>query len=173
MSVLPTAPVPPPLPTPEEIVKASKLHLRNWTAHQSEGFYYRAVEGGFELKTETALAALWPSVDLCESPIEVKFYAAIVGHDLFGFQMKMQQETLGYRLDFSFHHPRWKICVEVDGHEFHERTKEQARYDRRRDRCLTLDGWRVLRFTGSEVWCDADACAAEAIVHMKALAASR
>jgi very-short-patch-repair endonuclease len=157
----------------KESVKAERLHLRDWQPHQTAGFYYRAVSGGFELRTETFLASLWPPVDLCESPIEIRYYAAIVGRDLLGFKMLMQQEVTAsalYRLDFAFLHPDGrKLCVEVDGHDYHERTKEQARSDRQRDRRLMLDGWRVLRYTGSEVWGDAVACAHDTIAHLKAL----
>lgn len=53
-------------------------------------------------------------------------------------------------------------AIECDGHKFHERTKEQALRDRRRDRDLTALGMRVMRFTGREIWQDADACAVEA-----------
>lgn len=52
-----------------------------------------------------------------------------------------------------------RLVVECDGHDFHERTKEQARRDRRRDRMLMLGGWKVVRFTGSEIWADAVGCA--------------
>lgn len=62
------------------------------------------------------------------------------------------------RLDFAFISSTIRLNVEVDGHEFHERTKEQARRDRSRDRELTADGWTVLRFTGQEVWADALGC---------------
>jgi hypothetical protein len=44
-----------------------------------------------------------------------------------------------------------RLVVELDGHEFHERTKEQARRDRSRDRHLAALGFTVFRFTGSEV----------------------
>jgi len=50
--------------------------------------------------------------------------------------------------------PPLYVALEFDGHEFHERTKEQARRDKARDRGLQILGWRVLRFTGSEVWRD-------------------
>lgn len=50
--------------------------------------------------------------------------------------------------------PVVRLAVEVDGHDFHERTKEQARRDRVRDRSLTASGYVVLRFTASEVWHD-------------------
>lgn len=45
--------------------------------------------------------------------------------------------------------------VECDGHEFHERTKEQAERDRSRDRAVQAMGWRIIRFTGSELYRDA------------------
>ena len=51
-----------------------------------------------------------------------------------------------------------KVVVECDGHDFHERTKEQARKDRRRDRELQAKGYLVLRYTGSEVWRDPWGC---------------
>lgn len=44
-----------------------------------------------------------------------------------------------------------RAVVECDGHEFHERTKEQAERDRSRDRRLQSEGIRVFRFTGSEL----------------------
>lgn len=53
------------------------------------------------------------------------------------------------------------LSIEVDGHEFHERTKEQALRDRRRDRLFASWGWTVLRFTGSEVFRDPERCARE------------
>lgn len=61
-----------------------------------------------------------------------------------------------------------KIVVECDGHDFHEKTKEQAARDKRRDRDLQIAGWKVLRFTGSEIWRDYYACA----THVDALAAN-
>lgn len=53
------------------------------------------------------------------------------------------------------------IVVECDGHDFHEKTKEQARKDKSRDRFLVTRGYRVLRFTGSEIHQDAESCAQE------------
>ncbi len=44
-----------------------------------------------------------------------------------------------------------KIAVELDGHEFHERTKEQVAYRNRRDRVLQRHGWTVLHISGSEL----------------------
>lgn len=44
------------------------------------------------------------------------------------------------------------LVIECDGHDFHERTKEQAEHDRRRDREMLSSGIPVLRVTGAEVW---------------------
>lgn len=52
-----------------------------------------------------------------------------------------------------------KLVVECDGHEFHERTKDQAKRDRSRDRRLQESGYLVFRFTGSEIYRDAFGCA--------------
>lgn len=58
----------------------------------------------------------------------------------------------------------WKdAIVECDGHDFHERTKEQAARDRKRDRGMALEGKTLFRFTGSELFRDPMACIDEII----------
>ncbi len=56
-----------------------------------------------------------------------------------------------------------RLVVECDGHDFHEKTKEQARKDKKRDRELQKLGFRLFRYTGSEVWADPIAVATEAL----------
>lgn len=73
------------------------------------------------------------------------------------------QATIGdYRVDFlirAVSHESVKfIVIECDGHEYHERTKDQARRDRVRDRWMAAQGITVLRFTGSEIYRDALGC---------------
>ena len=117
----------------------------------------------------------WLSV--CQSPIEVKFgiglarvawyeIAELDGSEEFGILVKPQAPICDgkYRADFLFTDPLLpcKMIVECDGHDFHERTKEQAAHDRRRDRDVTRAEYTVLRFTGSEIHRDAVACAREA-----------
>ncbi len=43
------------------------------------------------------------------------------------------------------------LAIECDGHEWHERTKEQAARDRHKDRRRLARGIPTLRFTGSEI----------------------
>lgn len=47
-----------------------------------------------------------------------------------------------------------KYIIECDGHDFHEKTKEQAKYDKQRERFLVQNGYKVLRFSGSEIYKD-------------------
>lgn len=71
-----------------------------------------------------------------------------------------------YTIDFGFIRVQKYGClalaVELDGHEFHEKTKEQVKRFRMRDRELLRAGWPTIRFTGSEVFGDALSCAQEA-----------
>jgi len=46
------------------------------------------------------------------------------------------------------------FVIECDGHDYHERTKEQARHDREKDRTMQLLGLRIFRYTGSEIYRD-------------------
>lgn len=55
------------------------------------------------------------------------------------------------------------VVVECDGHDFHERTKEQAVHDKQRDRYFQALGLVVLRFTGSEIFKSAADCSREVV----------
>ncbi len=61
--------------------------------------------------------------------------------------------------------PWVSLLVEIDGHDFHDRTKEQAARDRARDRRILEQQpeafTAIVRFTASEVYADPVACAAE------------
>lgn len=131
--------------------------------------------------------------DRCESPIEILLLAALYRAskiedftiDFLPGAVKLEKEpyfdeaafvyqqiSVGpYRADIVIqdaslpfnHTPPRIMVVECDGHDFHERTKEQARRDKQRDRYFQGIGHKVLRFTGSEIWAGPDACAAEII----------
>lgn len=53
------------------------------------------------------------------------------------------------------------MAVECDGHEFHEKTKEQAARDKKRDRYIVMHSIPMLRFTGAEIHYKAADCAEE------------
>ena len=59
--------------------------------------------------------------------------------------------------------PRSAIAIELDGHDFHERTKQQAPQDRARERTIFRHGYIIHRFTGFEVYRNPRKCVEEVI----------
>jgi len=123
---------------------------------------------------------------LCGSPIEESLLATLIclnGQDVFkpvfgkagvvaqckDWLLMCQHPFEQYRLDFAIVSNAGKIAVECDGHEYHERTREQAMHDRSRDRKCQLAGWKVLRFTGSEIHRDVRVCVKQ-VLQMMAMA---
>lgn len=80
-----------------------------------------------------------------------------------------QYQVLDWKVDYVVgvhlkdEKPRY-LVIECDGHDFHERTKEQAAKDRSRDRRLQDAGYRIHRYTGHEIYKDAYGCALAAIM---------
>jgi very-short-patch-repair endonuclease len=74
-------------------------------------------------------------------------------------------DFLIYAADMSRRPDRvWRrLIIECDGHDFHERTKEQSTRDKSRDRDLIMRGYEVFRFTGSELWRDPLGCADQVV----------
>lgn len=131
--------------------------------------YAYALETQRELGAAALEGRLRRQLDICESPIERRFLAAIYGLQN-GYMFSRcrgivpQQQIGPYRVDFLIQiEDKAPIVVECDGHDFHERTKEQARRDKARDRYLQVAGYKVLRFTGSEIWADPLDCAQQAL----------
>lgn len=121
----------------------------------------------------------------CGSPIEAMFGVAFVilvdtmavnmivqdgdGEEVdpsdFEFSLVRQKPIGKFTSDFligwTYKDERPKIVIECDGHQFHEKTKEQAAHDKSRDRWMQSQGYLVFRFTGSEIYKNAFGCAFE------------
>lgn len=131
---------------------------------------------------DSACALVFDEVSaFCESPIEAALGAAI----LLGMRMTSERIDLitqdneqsatsdivlipqykwrNYRVDFALKYDGRLVFIECDGHDYHERTKEQAARDRSRDREMILAGITVLRFTGTEIYNDPAACSIQAL----------
>jgi hypothetical protein len=81
-------------------------------------------------------------------------------------QPRVHTDSGPLKPDFAFWLPENSskvLYVECDGHEFHAATKQQVSRDRKRDRQIVAQGHVVVRFTGSEIWKDANGCVAEII----------
>lgn len=95
----------------------------------------------------------------CESPLESAFFIGLIAYQPFGDtwildkRFDNQVNIGGYRLDFAYIDKEKNIYIniELDGHNYHERSEEQAVSDRNRDIKLQELGWFVLRFHRREV----------------------
>lgn len=97
-----------------------------------------------------------------DSPIEASFWAAYLrSHtQLPALDGIITQHPIGrYRVDFAI--PEHMIAIELDGYAYHS-TRDQFTSDRARQRHLEQQGWRFIRFSGSEVKADPDKCVREA-----------
>jgi very-short-patch-repair endonuclease len=87
-----------------------------------------------------------------------------------GLVVHLQKQIQDMRVDFlvvqRYREFSAAVVVECDGHEFHERTKEQASSDRARDRKLQALGYDILRYPGSDIWRDVHRCAVDVLIHL-------
>lgn len=115
-----------------------------------------------------------------ESPIEQAFYIAIQAikkmndipdfdehqkDEFYGLGVYPQSKIGNYRVDFllcyaskeSRINPKKEntkmkqVIVECDSRQFHDRSEEERSYEKKRDRYLQKEGFKVFRFTGSDI----------------------
>lgn len=53
----------------------------------------------------------------------------------------------------------FKLAIECDGYEFHQKTKEQVQKDNEREYDLKMAGYEVLRFSGTQIYNNPLKCA--------------
>ena len=130
---------------------------------------YNAEGVGSPIEAMLLGALLWIDLPEIGLPVADFFGGPSENLEVFGehehgrYVLTTQAPIAGYKADFLL----WigsgldafGVVVECDGHEFHEKTKEQAARDKRRDREILTAGFPVLRFTGSEVFRDPWSCA--------------
>lgn len=91
-----------------------------------------------------------------ESPIEKIMYLTLSYlkglYGIFNIKVIRQAKIQKFRVDFLVKHNGKNIVIECDGHEWHEKTKQQASKDKKRDRELQKLGYIVLRYTGSDIY---------------------
>lgn len=121
----------------------------------------------------------------CESPIEqllslklnerlYKYYSVNGNIEILGNQNnpKIVVDGKTYRVDILLeiafktqnkYLDIFRLIIECDGHEFHEKTKEQVVKDNEKNRALQKAGYEVLRFSGSEIYKNINKCVNEII----------
>lgn len=133
------------------------------------GYLEEVVESPIEMALATALVTFWRirvENRIISMPIAV-VYADVFDqtHRYPGAVLVPQMKYKNERYDFVLYCPgiECPIVIECDGHDFHEKTKAQARKDRSRDRAIQIRDARILRFTGSEIWESAIQCAEQIV----------
>ncbi|MEM6623668.1 MAG: DUF559 domain-containing protein [Pseudomonadota bacterium] len=96
-------------------------------------------------------------------PVNVGYVHGYMADTTIPAVLYMQHDFGRYRADFFVTVPRvgGVVVVECDGHDFHEKTKQQAARDKQRDRWFLSKGWPTMRFTGSEIHYQVERCADE------------
>lgn len=116
----------------------------------------------------------------CESPIEQLLSLALENLNIKNIykynpfidvveiekQKEIQCENKKYRVDFCIpviykNQENKSFIIECDGHEFHQKTKEQVERDNTRMRDLQKQGYEVIRFSGTEIWHRPYKCASD------------
>ncbi len=120
------------------------------------------------------------SLDETKSPVERMYLVWInyervyygLGDDVFVNLVPQYKVIKGekiFYIDFCFEvidyypikEPLLKFFVEIDGHDFHEKTKEQVKLDKQRERELADECDALIRFSGSEIFNDPQGCVHE------------
>ena len=109
---------------------------------------------------------IYPSVlsEKIESPIEQIFITAFELYIMFNkkkdivlFSQK-EIKANGKKYVNNFNTKR-KIIIECDGYEFHQKTKEQVQKDNEREYNLKMEGYEILRFSGTQIYNNPFKCA--------------
>lgn len=99
--------------------------------------------------TESPIETMLAVAILTNNPdVELRAYASGFAPE---WTLIPQYPFLGYRIDFALRNVDGRMFfVECDGHDFHT-SPEQVERDEKRDRRIQAAGYRVFRFTGSEI----------------------
>lgn len=174
------------LPVSKEAQKAFKNALGFWAIKRNSFFWDREDFPWGKIFADRYIALYDLENSGCRSPIESIFGAWLIWLDgepfgapwidggfLFDNPSSLPQEEThffitpqasidSYEVDFCislYARKKWsRFVIECDGHDFHEKTKEQAARDKRRDRVLVTEGFPVMRFTGSEIFRNPESC---------------
>jgi very-short-patch-repair endonuclease len=94
-----------------------------------------------------------------DSPLEEKFWDAWqqAGGATRTVELEYQYNIPDTRYRVDFANIEEKVAIELDGYEYHN-SKDQFTNDRKRQRELENIGWRVIRFSGSEVYKNPNKC---------------
>lgn len=163
----------------QELKESDEVRLQGLIQSYTES-YLESLVGLYDGDDYESSETLEGSILMAESPIERLFYVAIQKNAIdYGYisgdgqfditpQYEIKFLNKKYRVDFSISYFNgenrvFEIFVELNGHEYHNASKKKVTADRKRERALQNKCDRVMTFTGSEIFEDADLCALEVI----------
>lgn len=180
-----------------EVEEACQIALRAMTSNYMRDFYHgfysiiNKCESPIEAMMVAALILLSAEKNICLEARVNDFHIFLTNDSLPKITITPQSMIGEFRVDFFLEYEdiipdfenevisksgknipgtievKTNIVVECDGHDFHEKTKEQAKKDKKRDRTFQSLGYNVFRFTGSEIWQDPINCAEEILSQLE------
>lgn len=134
-------------------------YLFNLVLHDTKEFvcYVRGITDAKEKRKvrDEIIADLGKKLNICKSPIErILCLACLSLPEYIIDEDVIPQYKIGNYIADVVWKPKCgnMVVFEADGHDFHEKTKEQAMHDKERDRYMLSNGIKVYRFTGSEIF---------------------
>lgn len=103
-----------------------------------------AISLGHEIGGKTYTLRLFPQYGIKAEYLNITYHVDF----LLMLQAVYYDPTAFLKINANF----FCVAIEIDGHNFHERTKEQAARDKWRDREIQKAGYKLFRYTASEVY---------------------
>ena len=152
---------------------------------------WQDLKGGMIDPKKLDFAYDFSTYELCESPIEIifayyfdKWKVNNLDKNTENIYLEPQYDfnEIGkrYRLDFFIEYTTLQgdtidnlneycstVVVECDGHQFHERTKEQVKRGNQRDYDLKMSGYDVIHFSGSELYNNPQECVQKVVEYLR------
>ena len=154
------SPIPPELASPIEVKLYAAIHVSHLIGgrlhHDPDLVHFRELPRRFPIGPTTGPDDWYLARQMSVGTYRADFVIGAVGYDV--VIPRLADGSLDHDSAVEYRVALPPLVVECDGHDFHDRTKEQAQRDRERDRAMNSMGYRVCRFTGSEIWRDPWKC---------------
>jgi len=81
-----------------------------------------------------------------------EYWVTFEGIEPNAVQYALDNPTATEYKTYKYTNENLKVVVECDGHEFHQKTKQQVKKDNERQLALQMAGYEVIRFSGSQIY---------------------
>lgn len=129
--------------------------FKSWAAHAR--FSYPPDAEGFLSDCGSAAEAYFARAFVERPGVRYEKGCAVHGDTW----VALQRRVARFCLDVAVGYRGVRLAVEVDGYAFHGASAQAIEGDYRRQRCLVLNGFYVIRFTAKDALADSGGCWAE------------